>query len=69
MKVLEVSGKGHVLNRSLIKVLYNHSYTTDDICIMFVYKETQKEGKMTDWLEIKEKFLILGIFQPHWDIL
>lgn len=37
--MLEVSGKGHVLNGSLIKLLYNYSYTADDIYIMLVYMQ------------------------------
>lgn len=38
LAVLEVSGKkGQVLNVSLIKLLYNHSYTADDMSIVFVY--------------------------------
>lgn len=53
--MLEVSGKGHVLNGSLIKLLYNHSYTTDDIRIMFCLQAELVCGKTMSEKEMMEK--------------
>lgn len=63
LKVLELSGKGHSLNESLIKLLYKHSYMTADRHIMCVYtwnqyvEKTKSKKEKSQWAKSDAVYL------------